>query len=124
MKLTENFFLHEFDCSDGSPVPDHLMINVMDLAEQLQLIRDYINEPLHINSGYRTKEYNDSLPNASPNSQHLLAKAADLRAETVEPEQLYRIITAMIHAGKLKQGGVGLYKTFVHYDIRGKKARW
>ena len=24
----------------------------------------------------------------------------------------------------MKEGGVGLYNGFVHYDIRGTKARW
>jgi len=24
----------------------------------------------------------------------------------------------------MKEGGLGLYNTFVHYDIRGTKARW
>jgi len=24
----------------------------------------------------------------------------------------------------MKQGGLGLYDSFVHYDVRGVKARW
>jgi len=32
----------------------------------------------------------------------------------------------LIRAGKMKEGGVGLYVSqgFVHYDIRGTRARW
>ena len=34
MKLTKNFYLHEFDCKDGSKVPDALIDNVKDTAEE------------------------------------------------------------------------------------------
>ena len=33
MKLTKNFWLNEFHCSDGTPVHDWLMPNVMELAK-------------------------------------------------------------------------------------------
>jgi hypothetical protein len=34
------------------------------------------------------------------------------------------IIENLIAQGKIIEGGVGIYPTFVHYDIRGTKARW
>ena len=33
-------------------------------------------------------------------------------------------IEKLIKEGKMKQGGIGIYKGFIHYDIRGTKARW
>ena len=31
---------------------------------------------------------------------------------------------SQIKEGKIKKGGVGLYRSFVHYDTRGWNARW
>jgi len=33
-------------------------------------------------------------------------------------------IEFLINTGMLKEGGVGRYNTFTHYDIRGTRARW
>ena len=39
MKLTKNFYLHEFSCNDGTSVPDKFMDNVQELANNLQLVK-------------------------------------------------------------------------------------
>lgn len=123
MKLTANFDLREFNCKDGTPIPTELMPNVYDLANNLQILRDYIKTPIHVNSGYRTEAYNKQVK-GSINSRHLLAQAADITTRDLSPKQLYNIIEKLIEGGKMKQGGLGLYKGFVHYDVRGTKARW
>jgi len=124
MKLTNNFWLSEFACKDGTPVPEELIPNVQLLADNLQVLRDYIGEPIHINSAYRHTEYNKSI-GGSVRSQHLLAKAADIRVgEGFTPNIICEVIEELIKSGDMKQGGLGLYSTFVHYDIRNKKARW
>ncbi|MGV4470819.1 D-Ala-D-Ala carboxypeptidase family metallohydrolase, partial [Ornithobacterium rhinotracheale] len=58
------------------------------------------------------------------NSHHLQGKAADIRVDGVTPERLASIIERLIYNGKMKQGVLGIYPTFVHYDIRGTKTRW
>lgn len=124
MKLTENFSLHEFNCKDGTPVPEQFHPNVKELANNLQIIRDYIKQPLIISgSGYRTKSHNAKVGGA-PKSQHLTASAADITAKGYTPKELAAIIETLIEKGKVKQGGLGIYPSFVHYDIRGIKARW
>ena len=124
MKLTKNFSRQEFDCKDGTKVPDNLLNNLKELAENLQVLRDYLNTPVSITgSGYRTPSHNKKVGGAS-NSQHLYAKAADINAKGLTPKELFRTIENLISLGKMKQGGLGLYKTFVHYDIRGFRARW
>lgn len=123
MKLTKNFNLSEFACKDGNPVPENLLDNVKELAENIQVLRDHIGIPLHINSAYRTEPYNKKV-GGSPQSQHLIAKASDLRTDKHTPKELAQIILKLIKEGKMKQGGVGIYPTFTHYDIRGTKARW
>jgi uncharacterized protein YcbK (DUF882 family) len=124
MKLTNNFYLTEFNCNDGQEVPKHLLPNVQLLAEQLQALRDVLSEPIHINSAYRHEDYNRAV-GGSKRSQHLLAKAADISVgEGFTPNIVYDLIEEMIKTGEMMEGGVGLYNTFVHYDIRGYKARW
>ena len=124
-KLTENFSLEEFQCKDGSYIPNEYLPNVIQLAKNLQVLRDYINKPITINSGYRSPNYNASAKvKGAKNSQHLLAKAADLRVEGMTPKELAKVIESLIKDGKMQQGGIGIYSTFVHYDIRGTKARW
>lgn len=123
MYLTKNFELSEFNCRDGRIIPEKYMKNVQELANNLQVLRDDIGEPIHINSCYRPPDYNKKV-GGKPASQHLTASAADCTAKGLTPKQLHGAIEKLINKGKMKQGGLGLYKGFVHYDIRGKKARW
>ena len=123
MQLTENFSLHEFDCNDGTPVPEHLLGNVEALAGQLQILRDYLKEPVWINSAYRHANYNKRIGGA-PDSMHVKAMAADITVMSKTPKQVKAIIEKLIKAKKLKFGGIGLYPGFVHVDIREAYARW
>ncbi|THU38144.1 DUF882 domain-containing protein [Niastella caeni] len=124
MHLTPNFKLEEFNCHDGTEVPGYLQDNVQLLAENLQVLRDYIGEPIHITSGYRTEDYNSNLRGASPRSQHLQGKAADIAVANMRPRELADIIEELIDRGMMSEGGIGIYSNFTHYDIRGQKARW
>ena len=123
MRLTKNFNLSEFDCKDGTEMPSELLANVLELAENLQVLRDFVGVPIKINSSYRSLSHNAKI-GGSKSSQHLFAKAADIVIESKSPEQVANIIKALISEGKMKQGGIGVYNTFTHYDIRGHKARW
>lgn len=123
MKLTENFSKREFDCKDGTTTPDDLMDNLRKLAENLQKIRDEIGIPIRVMSGYRSPEYNKRVGGAKK-SQHVLAKAADLQVSGMSTTDLANTIKQLIKDGVVDPGGVGLYETFVHYDVRGRNARW
>lgn len=124
MQLTQNFHLSEFDCKDGTPVPEQYIGNVKELARNLQTIRDEIDQPLIISgSGYRTPAHNKKVGGA-PKSQHLTASAADISSPGISPKDLATIIERLIIEGRVKQGGIGVYPGFVHYDIRGTRARW
>ena len=74
-------------------------------------------------SGYRTPEYNLKC-GGELKSQHMEAKAADIQVAGMTPVQVCNAIKLLISTGKMKQGGVGLYDGWVHYDVRGSKARW
>ena len=123
MQLTENFNLNEFNCNDGTPVPEEFISNVKKLAEQLQVLRDYIKEPIHLNSSYRHPAYNQRI-GGKPNSQHLTASAADITVRSMSPRKLKGVVEKLIKQKKLWFGGIGLYPGFLHVDIRKDTARW
>lgn len=126
MKLTNNFSLSEFKCKCGKcEMPPEVLKNVSELAKQLQILRDYIKKPITINSGYRCPEHNASPKvKGSKNSQHLTGKASDIKVKGYTSLQVNKAIEQLIKDGKMKEGGLGIYNTFNHYDIRASKARW
>ena len=124
-QITANFKLSELekDCI----IPDSLLNNAKRLLWNLQVIRNEINKPIIIISGYRDMAFNKKCGGAD-NSQHLQATAADLRVKDMSAKDLHSVIEKLINDKKILQGGLGLYEressSFVHYDIRGIKARW
>jgi len=123
MQLTKNFNISEFNCHDGTPVPPELLSNVKELADNLQVLRDFLGTSLHINSGYRSPAYNKKIGGAKL-SQHVEGKAADISSLKFTPEQIHAAILQLIGEGKMKQGGLGIYNSWIHYDTRGTAARW
>lgn len=123
MKITPHFSLKEFASKDGAPMPSSAMTQIFELAQALEVIREDVGKPININSGYRSPAHNKAVGGAAA-SQHLLGTAADITVSNLQPTALADIIEKLIASGKIPQGGIGIYKTFVHYDIRGTKARW
>ena len=128
--MTKNFSLKEFqckgscnDCGDDCEMPQEVYENIIKLSQQLQLLRDYTGRPITINSAYRSPEHNAKIGGVKT-SQHLLGKAADITIQSLKPAEVYRIIEDLIEMGEMLQGGLGLYDTFVHYDVRRTRARW
>lgn len=90
-QLSKDFKLSEMTASmtaeyrqiDNTPTKeavDHLRI----LCQQvLQQARDTYGKPIHVNSGYRSKELNKAVGGAS-NSYHLKGQAADLHVDSEE----------------------------------------
>lgn len=125
MRLTKNFYKSEFESKDGSEMPENVFLNVQKLANQLQVLRDYLGLPISINSGYRSPSHNESIGGVS-NSQHVLGKASDIVVKGLDTLEVYNKIEYLINKGDMLQGGLGLYNNFVHYDFgyKGKKRRW
>ena len=122
-KLTANFSLEEFKCKDGSDIPNDVLPNIIELAKNLQVLRDYLGKSITINSGYRSPKYNAKIGGVK-NSQHVKGKASDIVVKGMTPKEVALVIEGLIEKGKMKQGGLGIYPNFTHYDIRGVKARW
>lgn len=123
MSLTSNFKKSEFECNCGCKMPDEVFFNIEKLANQLQYLRDFIELPISITNAYRCKTHNKKVGGVS-NSQHILGKAADLQVKGLTTGELYKAIDILAEYNHVLQGGLGLYDTFVHYDVRGTKARW
>lgn len=113
--LSTNFKVKEFACSDGS---DPIFID-SELVTILQKIRNHFGKSVTITSAYRTPTKNKAC-GGTTYSQHLYGKAADIKIKGVAPK------TVAAYAEKLlpKSGGIGIYKTFTHIDVRATKSRW
>ena len=117
-QLSKNFRLSEFRCKCHNP--DCTVTKLDDaLVEWLQKIRDHYGKAVNINSAYRTPTYNKKVGGATY-SQHLYGTAADIRINGVKPKDLAAYIETLMP----NYGGIGIYPTFVHVDIRKVKSRW
>ena len=123
--MTKNFKIKEFECKGDCEckMPLEVYENIIKLAGQLQFLRDYTGRAVRINSAYRSPEHNAKV-GGSKTSQHLLGKAADITIDSLKPIEVFTLIEDLIDLGLMIQGGLGLYDTFVHYDIRKTKSRW
>ena len=122
-KLTTNFSLEEFNSKCGRPIPNNVLPNIIELAKNLQILRNSVNKSISITSGYRSPEHNAKVKGAK-DSQHIKGTAADIKVVGMTPKEVALVIEGLIASGKMKQGGIGIYPSWVHYDIRGVKARW
>ena len=114
-KVAENFTVREFACSDGS---DAVFI-APELASVLQRVRAHFARPVHVLSGYRTPTKNKAVGGAAY-SQHLYGLAADVRIDGVTPEAVAAYAETLLPG----TGGIGVYDSFTHIDVREKKSRW
>lgn len=123
MKLTENFSLDEFKSKDGSAFPAEVVQNLGVLAKQLQALRDHLKKPITITSGYRSKEHNKKIGGAL-DSFHVRGMAADIQVAGMKPKEVAEEIEKLIKEGKIMEGGIGIYNSWIHYDFRNKRIRW
>ena len=74
-------------------------------------------------SGYRdpaTNWFRNNTVGVSDISQHMSARAADIQVAGFAPQTIYNTILSLQKSGKMRPGHVGLYGTFVHYDVRNQ----
>lgn len=115
IKLSKNFTVKEFACSDGT---DTVFISLA-LVNLLQKIRDHFDKAVIINSAYRTEAHNKSIGGATY-SQHKYGLAADIHINGVTPKEIAAYVETLLPSS----GGIGIYKSFVHIDVRRVKSRW
>ena len=114
-KLSANFKVKEFACTDGS---DPLFIDT-ELVNVLQKIRNHFGKAVTITSAYRTPGKNKAVCGTTY-SQHLYGMAADIKVLGVTPKKVAAYAEELLPG----TGGIGIYSTFTHIDVRVTKARW
>lgn len=114
-KLSANFKVKEFACKDGS---DAVLVAPR-LVMVLQSIRSRFGTAVTINSGYRTPQYNAKVGGVT-DSQHCYGTAADIVVRGKTPAQ----VAAYARQLMPDWGGVGVYDSFCHIDVREAKADW
>ena len=79
--------------------------------DALQLARDIVGLPFHINSAYRSPEHNKAVGGAK-NSYHVRGMAFDISLRNHDRS----LLLAALKSAGFK--GIGHYDTFIHADIR------
>jgi uncharacterized protein YcbK (DUF882 family) len=120
--LSKNFTVGDF-AKSGKKVFDKARIDPK-LVQCLQAIRDRVNIPVIITSGYRSYLYNREIyrkrRKEPTKSQHMSGRAADVKAKGISGLDLAK--TAIDVCGC--NVSVGLAPDFIHVDIRGKFYVW
>ena len=109
VKVEKHFKVKEFACKDGS---DLVLIDEK-LPGLLEDIREHFKEPVHINSAFRTENWNDKI-GGSRYSRHLTGEAADIWVKNVKPHDVALYADSVLG----KTGGIICYTNFVHVDVR------
>jgi uncharacterized protein YcbK (DUF882 family) len=127
-KLSENFTEKEFRCKCCAQVhPDGMDPELIALLESIRAAawkQSGDERKVAIVCGYRCSRHNEELrkkdPSVARSSQHLLGTAADIRISGLSPREVAKIANDLMP----KKGGIGVYSTFTHVDVRRNKARW
>lgn len=120
--VSPHFASHEFDCHDGTLWPEWARPRLHRLVQgMLEPLRTEFG-PVTIVSGYRTPGHNRRVGGAR-HSRHLWDSfpnepAVDLRCRDGEPREWFQWLD------RRRVGGLGLYASHVHVDLRGRHARW
>lgn len=100
MKLSPNFSLSELTASDTAArkgwdnAPNELETqNLTRLAALLEQVREVVQKPVIVNSGFRSKIVNDAI-GSRDTSQHRIGCAADIRVPGLTPREVCKLIIA------------------------------
>jgi uncharacterized protein YcbK (DUF882 family) len=114
VQLARHFKVKEFACKDGSPVVfiDDYLYTILDI------LRHKLGKPVIITSGYRTPAWNAKCGGAKY-SYHMRGCAADIRVNGMTPKDVAKELDKIMP----NTGGIIVYKSWVHFDVRNKKYR-
>lgn len=125
VRLSQHFFLDEFECKCGCEMPDDVHNNIAINAHRLEDVRRALCAPVTVTSGYRCPEHNKKVGGAK-HSYHMVGLAVDV--VSVYPGAFVAGIAAgLMSANKTPDGGIGLYTAhpnMCHIDWRGHSTRW
>lgn len=113
--LTKNFSYAELAC----PCCSSLYMEELFL-DSLQEIRDQMDRPMVINSGYRCRRHNLKI-GGRLSSRHLIGAAVDISTRGWDPSDLHYLVFLLTsyHSEKHDYNtGIGIYKNHIHFDLR------
>lgn len=114
--LSEHFSTKELACHDCGKCEV-----TPELIAALEALRALGPEPILVDDAYRCPEHNAEVGGVSA-SQHILGKAADIRIQGLNLQQMYDRAKSI---PAFAQGGIGVYQEgFIHVDVRSGIARW
>ena len=115
LKIARHFKLSEFACHCCKRVMLHPKL----LAKLVEL-RNTLERPVYITSGYRCFKYNQKV-GGIVNSYHCIGLAVDIQVKDIN------LITLLEICENIDFSGIGFYekKNFLHLDVRPtKRSRW
>lgn len=128
-RLSKHFVVEEFDCKDGTKVSPR------DYKGLEYLCRQYL-EPMRrkygacsVHSGFRTRRWNDHV-GGEDGSYHIYPdhdgndQAADVSFARGNASNWHATANWIRRRKRGGRGGLGLYRTFVHIDLRDYSANW
>ena len=83
--------------------------------EALERVRVAFNHPMTVSSCFRCSQHNYEVGGVK-NSSHMAGEAIDILIENGRPR--HRLIKIAMLDPDFGHGGIGVYPTFVHLDIR------
>ena len=113
--IAKHFRLSEFAC----PSCNLVMLHPKLLGKLVEL-RNILERPVYITSGYRSFEYNRKVGGVV-NSYHRIGLAADIKVKDINLIELLEICE------NIDFNGIGFYekKNFLHLDVRPtSRVRW
>lgn len=127
----QHFEWHEFLIKGSSNArhqlntdpPPELWPNVIALARVLESFRNAIGEQVILTSVYRSPAYNAAI-GGSNRSQHMAFTAADFQVSVGGNTGDWADILKRLRQQGAFEGGIGIYRSFVHVDTRGSRADW
>ncbi len=140
-KVAGRFRIKDFICkdkyyysNDDAPLPwlmdKKVLFKTVELLDTLES-RGYNIDGFHVNNGHRHPRRNEQVKGAG-SSRHIKGEAIDITIGDINNDGRYTkkdkdIILEILDKEIIKnEGGLGLYPgtRSVHYDVRGKRARW
>ena len=127
MEISKNFRLEEFTKSatadrlkiNNKKVPEFAKNNIKEMVFQvLQPLRDYIDKPITINSGYRCLKLNAAVGGV-PTSQHVQGQAVDIEVDGLSSFEIAQAVLDL----HLPYDQLILYNDFVHISIGTRDRR-
>jgi len=108
--------------AENSLPPTAMWKCIVDALVVVDQLRHVIGKPITISSSYRNEAYNRACGGVKY-SQHKVFRALDIQCSRSRPKTVFKALQKLRSEGKFK-GGLGLYRTFVHIDTRGRNATW